>query len=129
MEPETPTPEGFLNALRSLGDGLLASVQQRFELFVVELQEQKLRLLQTYIWVSAALFAGAMALIFTSLTVVYLFWEGARLAVLGGMALLYGLALVVIILTIRRRSARRPKPFAATIQQIKEDRACILPGN
>lgn len=43
MESTTTPPAGYLNALRSLGDGVLASVQDRMQLFAVELQEEKFR--------------------------------------------------------------------------------------
>ena len=125
MEPATPAPAGFLSSLRSLGDGFLASVQDRLELFAVELQEEKFRLIQTFIWISAAVFTGMMAITFASLTLVYLFWESARLAVLGGLTVLYAGALVVIIIAFRRYLARQPSPFAATLHEIGEDRACI----
>ena len=129
MEPATPAPMGYLSSLRSLGEGLLASVQDRLELFTVELQEEKFRLIQTFIWISAAVFTGMMAITFASLTLVYLFWESARLAVLGGLTVLYTGALVVIIIAFRRYRARQPSPFAATLHEIGEDRACIRAEN
>ena len=113
--------------MRALGDGLIASVQDRLELFSLELQEEKFRLIQTFIWISAAIFTGMMALGFASLTLVYLFWESARLAVLGGLTLFYAGALLAIVISFRRYVARQPKPFAATLHEIKEDRACIQP--
>jgi uncharacterized membrane protein YqjE len=70
-----------------------------------------------------------MAVTFASLTVVYLFWESARLAVLGGLALLYTAALIAIIVAFRRYLARQPSPFAATLHEIGEDRACIRNGS
>lgn len=129
MEPAKPAPAGYLRSLRSLGDGLLASVQHRIELFAVELQEEKFSLVQIFLWISATLFAAMMAVTFASLTLVYLFWESARLAVLGGLTLFYVVAMVVIVVAFRRYLARQPKPFAATRQQIEEDRACIRPEN
>ena len=129
METGTPGPAGYLSSLRSLGDGFLASVQDRLELFTVELQEEKFRLIQTFIWISAAVFTGMMAITFASLTLVYLFWESARLAVLGGLTVLYTGALVVIIISFRRYRARQPNPFAATLHEIGEDRACIRTEN
>src|SRR5471032_1186873 len=118
MEPATPAPAGYLSSLRSLGDGFLTSVQDRLELFTVELQEEKFRLIQTFIWISAAVFAAVMTVTFASLTLVYLFWESARLAVLGGLAVFYAVALVVIIIAFRRFIARQPSPFAATLHEI-----------
>lgn len=129
MEPATPAPGGYLGSLRSLGDGVLASIQDRLALFTVELQEEKFRLVQTFIWISAAVFTGVMAVTFASLTLVYIFWESARLAVLGGLALLYLGALVAIIIAFRRYLARQPSPFAATLHEIGEDRECIRNGS
>ena len=125
MESATPAPAGFVGSLRSLGDGVLASVEHRIELLTVELHEEKLRLIRTFIWISAAVFTAMMTLTFASLTVVYLFWAGARLAVLGGLTAVYAAALTVIIIAFRRYLARQPDPFAATLHEIDEDRTCI----
>ena len=129
METAPPGPGGVLSSLRSLGDGILASVQDRLELFSIELREEKLRLIRTFVWISATVFLGMMAIMFASLTLVYLFWESARLAVLGGLTVLYAGALVVVIVAFRRFLARQPGPFAATLHEIGEDRACIRPEN
>lgn len=129
MQAEPQDSPGFLGSLRFLGDNLLASVQDRISLASLELQEEKLRLIQVFFWISAILFAGALALAFASLALVYLFWESARLAVLGGLALLYTGALAFLILAFRRYLARQPKLLAATVQELAEDRACIQPRN
>jgi uncharacterized membrane protein YqjE len=129
MDPETPAPVGFVASFRALGDVMLATASDRIELISVELQEEKFRLIQIFIWISAAIFTGMMAITFASLTLVYLFWASARLAVLGGLALLYATALLAIVISFRRFLARQPRPFAATLQEIKEDRACIRTGN
>ena len=125
METDTPAPAGFLDSFRALGDGLLGTAQDRLELFSVELQEEKFRLIQIFFWISAAVFTGLMTITFASLTLVYLFWESARLAVLGGLTAFYAVALVAIIVGYRRFIARLPTPFLATRQEIREDRACI----
>jgi len=125
MEPATPASAGFLHSLRALGDGLLATVQDRLELFSVELQEEKFRLIQMFVWISAAVFTGMLAVTFASLTLVYLFWDTARLAVLSGLTVFYAGALVAIIIALRRFIARQPQPFSATREEIGEDRACI----
>jgi len=129
IKPAPKATVGYLASLRSLGDGLLATVQERVELFSVELQEEKLRLCQTFIWSSALFFVGAMALSFASLTLVYLFWDSARLAVLGGLTAFYIGALVVMVCAFRRFLARQPASFTGTRLELKEDRACIRNGN
>ncbi len=125
METDTPAPAGFLDSFRALGDGFLGAAQDRLELFSVELQEEKFRLIQIFFWISAAVFTGMMTITFASLTLVYFFWETARLAVLGGLTVFYAATLVAIIVGYRRFIARLPVPFLATRQEIREDRACI----
>jgi len=125
METRTPASHGFLDSLRDLGDGLLGSLQNRLELLSVELHEEKFRLIQIFIWISAAVFSGMLAITFASITLVYLFWETARIAVLGGLTVLYTGAAVVIFVSFRRFLSRQPKPFAATINELKNDRASI----
>lgn len=104
---------------------MLAGAQERVELVSLELQEEKFRLIQTFIWISGAIFAGAMALAFASLTLVYLFWESARLAVLGGLTVAYAAGAVAIVVAFRRYLARQPRPFSATVDELRQDRACI----
>jgi len=129
MDATTHGSRGFLGSLRTLGDGMLASLQDRLRLFSIEVQEEKLRLIQTFVWISAVVFLGMMAIVFASLTTVYLFWGSARLLVLGGLTALYAGGFVVTIIAFRRYLARQPKPFAATLHEIGEDRACIQPKN
>jgi len=114
-----------MGSLRSLGDGVLASVEDRLELFSAELQEEKFRLIQTVIWICAAAFTGMMAVIFASLTLVYLFWDSARIAVLGGLTAVYAAALVAVVIAFRRFVRRQPRPFEGTLRELREDRSCI----
>jgi uncharacterized membrane protein YqjE len=129
MKPTKPASVGYLASLRSLGDGLLATVQERVELFTLELQEEKLRLVQTFAWAAAAFSAGLLAVTFGSLTLVYLFWDTARLAVLGGLTAFYSIALLGIIIAFRRYLARQPAAFRTTCLELKEDRAWIRNGH
>lgn len=125
METPSLPSAGILSSIRALADSLLAIVQDRIELVSVELQEEKLRLIQVFIWICAAIFTGMMAVMFASITLVYLLWDSARLAALGGLTLLYTVAAVTIVIAFRRYVTRQPKPFAATLGEIKVDRTCI----
>src|SRR5215217_5687806 len=122
----TPSaPAGFLHSFRAFSAKLVGAVHDRIELFGVELHEEKLRLIQIFIWISAAVFSGMMAVTFASLMLVYLFWENARLAVLGGLTVFYIAAFVAIGLTLRRTLSRGRSPFAGTLRTLADDRACI----
>lgn len=129
METAPPPPVGFLESFRTLGEGLLGAVEERLQLISIELQEEKFRLIRIFFWISAAVFSGMMAITFASLTLVYLFWESARLMVLGGLTVFYATGLAIIILAFRRFLARQPSPFADTLHEIREDRACMRNGN
>ncbi|AHF93719.1 membrane protein [Opitutaceae bacterium TAV5] len=127
--PPPSGPAGFVDSLRALGDGLIALLQHRLELFSVELQEEKYRLIRIFIWISAVVFTAMLAVTFASLALVCFFRESARLAVLGGLTIFYAGALVTLVIAFRRSLARQPKPLAATLGEIGKDRSCIRPGN
>lgn len=123
------SPRGLLSSLRVLGDNLLAGAQERVELASLELQEEKFRLVQTLIWMSGAIFAVAMTLAFASLTLVYLFWESARLTVLAALTAGYATGAIATVVGFRRYLAHQPRPFSATSDELRQDRACIPPEN
>lgn len=129
MGPTTRGSPGILSSVRTLADNLLATVHDRVELIALELQEEKNRLIQIFIWISAAIFSGMLALTFASITIVYFFWENARVAALAGLALFYTAALVALVFGFKRFIKRQPKPFAATLQELKSDRSCIRMEN
>ena len=129
MDNEPPAHPGILGSLRTLADGLIGTAQDRLALFSLELQEEKFRLIQTFFWISALFFAGVMAITFASLALVYLFWESARLAVLGTLALVYTGALVALIVAFRRYLARQPRLLESTLRELEEDRECIRDKN
>jgi len=129
MERHPADSGGFLASLKGLGDTLIGSVQDRLELFSVELHEEKFRLLQVLIWVSAMVFAGVMTLTLASILVVYLFWESARIGVLAGLTVFYAAGLVTLALSFRRHLARQPRPFSETLRELNEDRTCMRNGN
>ncbi len=129
MNTTKTTTAGYLGSLQALGDGLLASAEDRLKLFTLELHEEKFRLIQSHLWICAVFFSGMMAVTFASLTLVYVFWDSARLAVLGGLAGFYAVVLGVIIVAFRRHLARQPRPFTATLEELERDRACIRNEN
>lgn len=124
---ESSASHGFLDALKNLGGGLLDTVQDRVALVSTELHEEKVRLIQILLWINAVIFVAMLATTFASITLVYLFWETARVAVLCSLTAFYVTAFAVIVISFRRYIARQPRPFAATLQELQEDRACIPP--
>lgn len=127
MDTHAPAGGGLLGSIRGLADTLLATARDRLELIAIELKEEKLRFVQLFVWVSAAIFSAILAITFASLTIVYLFWETARLAVLIGFTIVYGVAFAVLLSRCRKLVARQPKPFESSIDELSQDHACIRP--
>ena len=129
METQLPGSSGLLGSLREFADGLIGSVQDRVELFSVELQEEKHRLVQTFIWASAVVVLGLLTLGCASLAVVVIFWETARVGVAVGLTFAYLAAFAAAVFGFKRFLKRQPRPFACTLSELREDRACMRTEN
>lgn len=127
MDAVAGKSSGVFSAASKLIEGLLSSAQNRVQLLSIEFQEEKLRLVQLFIWVAATVFAGMMTIGFASITVVFLFWENARLLALAGATVFYAAGFGVLCWQFKRYISRQPKPFEATLGELTRDRACIRP--
>src|SRR5882757_4153547 len=112
MSTGTFSSHGVLSAAGSFLESVIGLARNRLELFSAELQEEKYRVIQTMVWIAAAVFAAAMAMAFASLTLVYLFWERARLEVLVSLTIFYVAALGIILWRFKRFVNLQPKLFA-----------------
>lgn len=129
METRAPGASGLVGSLRGLLDGLIGSAHDRLELLAVELHEEKHRLIQIFIWISAIVFLAMLAMVFASMAIVVLFWETARVAVVCSLAGTYIAGLAAVALGFKRYLKRQPKPFAATLSELRDDRECIRAEN
>lgn len=129
MESRAPGPSGLLGNLRGFADGLIGSAHDRLELLAVELHEEKFRLIQIFIWISGIVFLAMLALVFISFAVIVLLWDTARMAVIITLASGYTLGLIAAVWGFRRYLKTQPKPFAATLGELREDRECIHAEN
>jgi uncharacterized membrane protein YqjE len=122
----TPTESGGLFAsLRRMGDVALGLIINRFELFTVELQEEKIRFFDLLLRVVAVIVLGFMTLIAgTALLVVWL-WDTAPVLVLLVVTLGYAGTGGLLACSIQRRLKAGPKPFAGTLAEFRKDRECL----
>jgi uncharacterized membrane protein YqjE len=127
MPDSSTSSPGFLNSVRELADGVVGSVQDRLALLAVEFQEEKFRLIQSFLWLAAIFFSGLLAIGFLSLTLVYCFQGTARLVALIVLSVIYVGAVVGLVLGARRHFAKDAPPFAATLHEMTRDRSCIRP--
>lgn len=126
-EAAEPTP-GVWASLRRILDTLLATAQNRAELFAVELQEEKCRLIEAILCTAAVAACGMMTLSLATFTLVVLFWEKGRLAVMGGLCLLYLGGTLVAWRSLQTRLKAR-SGFAATLEELRKDRECLRTEN
>ncbi len=103
---------------------LLAVAGNRYKLLLVELREERDRLLLTVVMAIVALGLALLALLAASAAIVVLLWPYAPVATLVILAVLYGAAagIIGLVLVSRQRSAR---PLAATLDQLAKDRIAI----
>ena len=122
---ETPeTKSGVWASLKGIADGLLATAQNRVELFAVELQEEKCRVVEAMLCAAAVAAFGMMTLSVVTVTVVILFWENGRWAALAGLSVLYLVGTACAWRALQSRLKTRVA-FADTVEEIKKDRACL----
>lgn len=104
---------------------LLATFQTRAELFAVELQEERYRLIELLLLAGGALLLGGLALLLLSITVILVFPASARVFAALGLVVIYALGATVLVWKIKRKL--RDEPFVETIGQLKKDWECLTP--
>ena len=125
MNASPPNPGGWLESLRRIGESLLALLRSRFELFTVEWQEEKLRLLNLLIWLGLAAAIGVAGVFVAIVALAFWLWATAGYAGLIGLAVA---ALVVasgILWMIHRKIQTGPTPFAQTVAEFRKDGECL----
>ncbi len=118
-----PSP-GLFSAVRRLLNTALAGVENRIELFLVELREERFRVFEVLLLGCAAALLGFMALLTVTVTLVVVFWDSARVQVLVVLSACYSLATIGILWRLKVLF-RNWSSFSATRDELKKDRACL----
>ena len=123
---DSATSPGLFASFRQLGSTLAGIVGNRLELLLVELQEERNRLIVALTLLLVCLLFAGFALALTTAAVVYLLWSTHPLAALLGVAGVYGIAAVI--------AGRRcqgllhdSQPFASTLAEFRKDQQCLKP--
>src|SRR5436190_1549181 len=124
MEQPTVNLADLAATSRRFAGRLITTGENRLELLMVEVQEERERLLHAILLaLGVALFAFLSGVALT-ITLVVLLWSASPVGVLLTLTVLYG----AVALLLYRRFAllqREWKSFPATIDQLKKDRACF----
>ena len=125
MSAAPTKPGGWLESLRSIGGSLWTLLRSRFELFAVEWQEEKLRVLNLLIWLGLAVFVGAAGFFIAMIALALWLWRTTGYAGLVGLAVINLGVAFAILRAIRRKIRTGPPPFAQTIAEFRKDSECL----
>lgn len=125
MSTTPPNSGGWFESLRRIGESSLSLVRGRFELFAVEWQEEKLRLLHLLFWLGVAMTIGAAGLFIALAALALWVWDQAGYPGLIGLALVVIAVSVGMILGIRRKIQTDPQPFTQTVAEFRKDEECL----
>jgi len=103
---------------------LLSIAENRLELLLVEVQEERVRLLRAILLALGVAACGLLAVLTLTALIVLLFWSFSPLALLLTLTALYGLAAATLYwrLTVLLRAW---ESLPATLDQLRKDRACL----
>lgn len=127
MSDSESRPAGLWASATRLLHTLVKLIESRVELFAIEWQEQKIRLVEILIWTSVAVFLGGLSLVMVTITVLFAFWEDprARLIAMVVMTVLYMGTAVYAGVRLNHTLRKLSMPFSDSISQIKKDRTWL----
>ncbi|HRE15951.1 MAG TPA: phage holin family protein [Rhodocyclaceae bacterium] len=115
-----PNRAGFFAALKRLLATLLASGRARLELLSVELEEEKIRVLDLLVSALAAVFFIALAIVLGIAFLAVAYWE-QRVLVFGGACVATLLIGVLLLLRIRGLTAKPSRLFRSSLAELDKD--------
>ncbi len=114
----------FFETARRLARQLLAIGENRFELLLVELQEERERLLHAILLALGVAAFGLLAGVGLTAAVAALFWKLSPLVALLALTVVYGIASLCLYWRLRRL-LRHSQILPATSDQLRKDRVCL----
>jgi len=124
MEPSPRHAVRFLETAKRLARQLLAIGGNRFELLLVELQEERERLLHAILMALGVAAFGLLAGVGLTAAIAVLFWKLSPLVALLALTFLYGMAALCLYWRLRRL-LRHSQILPATADQLRKDRVCL----
>ncbi len=129
MNPDADSTSGGRSGLRQVGEAFCGLVRCRLELFALELQEEKERLLWLVVRLAVFVAVGAGGLL---LVLGLVAWLAYRWLGVWGIAAVAAFCLGTAAWGVRKliRDIRRaPAPFHQTVTEFKKDRAWLRPAD
>jgi uncharacterized membrane protein YqjE len=115
---------GIFASLRRMLKTVVAIAQNRLELLLVELQQERWRFFDALLLAGAVLILAAMTLMVGMITLVMLCMGAKRLDLLVALMLLCLVATIIAFWRLRTR-LKNWTPFSGTLTELKKDKACL----
>jgi len=119
---DEPREPGLGATLAKLAESVAGLVRTRGELTVVELVEERERLVARLALLVGGLLALAFASLFAGVFVIAVFWESNPLGAIALVALAYAAAGGLMLAKSRSIARAAATPFAATLAEFEKDR-------
>lgn len=103
---------------------LLVICENRFHLLMVEMEEERERVMRALFFAIGAMTLGLLAMFTLTAIIVIVFWNRSPVIVLSILTALYGGAAVYLYSRLRQLQ-RDWKVLAGTLEQLKKDRECL----
>lgn len=104
---------------------LISIASTRLELLANELQEERLRLTQMLLFSLVAMFCFGLGILLLSVLVVVLFWDDHRLAVTGGLTVVFFALGMLMVILLRSKVQGKSRLFSASLAELASDRECL----
>ena len=117
-----PSSGGLLQSLRNLAATLVAVLQTRLELLILEFEEERVRLGRLLALAIVAVFFLSLAVLMFTMFVVVLFWDSYRLPAIGMLAAIYLVVGGAAAVAARRQAAMRSRLFSSSLAELVKDR-------
>lgn len=113
---------GLMESVKRLLNTLAAIAATRLELLANELQEERLRLTQMFLFALFGLFCFGLGILLLTVFIVVLFWDTQRLGVVGGLSVFFFIVAGLMALSLRNKARARSKLFSASLAELSKDR-------
>jgi uncharacterized membrane protein YqjE len=116
---------GLFTSIRRMFDNAVGAVHSRLELIVVELQEERDRIVYVLVWSGVLLFLVFMAIVAFSFVLIVALWQYAVWVGLG-LGVFYIVGAAVAAGVVRKRL--KTPLFSETVNQLRKDREWLSPS-
>jgi len=119
-----PNENSAADNLKRLGETVLSTLHNRFELLTLEVKEEKYWLTRTLLFASFALVFAILSIVAILVTVAFLTPAEARPWVMGGICVVCVGGTVFFMIALEKKLKREP-PLKDTLAELKKDIECL----